>query len=67
MVRRVCSCRHTQAERVDRLNAELVKALHTPEVAERIRLPAYGTWTLAPKEFASFLRTAPSGSFFRKV
>jgi tripartite-type tricarboxylate transporter receptor subunit TctC len=42
---------------VDRLNAELVKALRTPEVSERIRAQAYDTWTLAPEEFASFLRT----------
>ncbi|MSP97563.1 MAG: tripartite tricarboxylate transporter substrate binding protein [Betaproteobacteria bacterium] len=41
---------------VDRLNAELVKALHTPEVSERIRAQAYDTWTLAPEEFATFLR-----------
>jgi tripartite-type tricarboxylate transporter receptor subunit TctC len=42
---------------VDRLNAELVKALKTPEVSERIRAQAYDVWTLSPEEFASFLRT----------
>ena len=42
---------------VDRLHAELVKALGTPEVSERIRAQAYDTWTLAPEEFAAFLRT----------
>lgn len=42
---------------VDRLNTELVKALHTPEVSERIRLQAYDTWTLKPEEFGAYLRT----------
>ena len=42
---------------VDRLHAELVKALATPEVSERIRAQAYDTWTLSPEEFAAFLRT----------
>lgn len=42
---------------VDRLNAELVKALKTPEVAERIRVQAYDVWTLPSEEFAAFLRT----------
>jgi tripartite-type tricarboxylate transporter receptor subunit TctC len=42
---------------VDRLNAELVKALKTPEVGERIRAQAYDVWTLTPEEFAAFLRT----------
>jgi tripartite-type tricarboxylate transporter receptor subunit TctC len=42
---------------VDRLNAELVKALRTPEVSERIRQQAYDPWTLTPDEFAAFLRT----------
>lgn len=42
---------------VDRLNAELVKALKTPEVSERIRAQAYDVWTLSPEEFAAFLRT----------
>ncbi len=42
---------------VDRLNLELVKALHTPEVSERIGAQAYDTWTLTPEAFTSFLRT----------
>ena len=42
---------------VDRLNAELVKALRTPEVGERIRAQAYDVWTLSPEEFMAFLRT----------
>jgi len=42
---------------IDRLNAELVKALRTPEVSERIRQQAYDTWTLTPDEFTAFLRT----------
>ncbi|CAM9766707.1 unnamed protein product [Phaeothamnion confervicola] len=42
---------------VERLNAELVKALHTPEVGDRIRAQAYDTWTLSPDEFTAFLRT----------
>ena len=42
---------------VDRLNAELVKALKTPEVSERIRVQAYDVWTLSPDEFTNFLRT----------
>lgn len=41
---------------VDRLNAELVKALKAPEVVERIRVQAYDIWTLTPEEFAAFLR-----------
>ena len=42
---------------VERLNAELVKALKTPEVSERIRVQAYDVWTLSPDEFTNFLRT----------
>jgi tripartite-type tricarboxylate transporter receptor subunit TctC len=41
---------------VDRLNAELVKALKTPEVVERIRVQAYDIWTLTPEDFSAFLR-----------
>ena len=41
---------------VDRLNAELVKAMKAPEVAARIRVQAYDAWTLTPEEFAAFLR-----------
>ena len=42
---------------VERLYAELVKALKTPEVGERIRAQAYDVWTLSPEEFTAFLRT----------
>ena len=42
---------------VERLHAELVKALKTPEVGERIRAQAYDVWTLSPEEFLAFLRT----------
>lgn len=41
---------------VDRLNTELLKALKTPDVMERIRVQAYDIWTLKPEEFAAFLR-----------
>ena len=42
---------------VDRLYRELDKAMKTPEVAERVRGLYYDTWTLAPDEFAAYLRT----------
>jgi tripartite-type tricarboxylate transporter receptor subunit TctC len=42
---------------VDRLHGELVKALKTPEVGERIHAQAYDVWTLSPDEFMAFLRT----------
>jgi tripartite-type tricarboxylate transporter receptor subunit TctC len=41
---------------VDRLNAEIVKAMHAPDVAERVKAYAYDTWTLSPEEFAAHLR-----------
>ena len=41
---------------VDRLHTELVRAPRTQEVSERIRAQAYEVWTLAPEEFAVFLR-----------
>jgi tripartite-type tricarboxylate transporter receptor subunit TctC len=41
---------------VDRLNEELVKALATPEVQERIRAQAYSVWTLKPDQFDTFLK-----------
>ena len=41
---------------IDRLHAELVRALATPEVAERIRSQAYDRWTLTPADFATFLK-----------
>lgn len=42
---------------VDRLNRELIKALDTAEVRERIRAQAYSVWTLRPEEFDAFVRT----------
>jgi tripartite-type tricarboxylate transporter receptor subunit TctC len=42
---------------VDRLNEELIKALATPEVQERIRAQAYSVWTLKPDQFDTFLRS----------
>ncbi|MBE0593407.1 MAG: tripartite tricarboxylate transporter substrate binding protein, partial [Gemmatimonadales bacterium] len=42
---------------VDRLNRELIKALGTPEVRERIKAQAYSVWTLKPEEFDAFVRT----------
>lgn len=41
---------------VDRLNAELVKAMESPEVAEQMRVQSFDRWTLTPEEFAAFLR-----------
>ena len=42
---------------VERLHAELVRALASADVAERIRAQAYDPWTLEPEAFAAFLRT----------
>ena len=47
----------TPASIIERLHAELVKALKSADVAERIRAQAYDVWTLAPDEFTAFLRT----------
>ncbi len=41
---------------IDRLHAELLKALKAPDVAERIRAQAFDAWTLSPEEFPVFLR-----------
>lgn len=41
---------------VNRLNAELVKAMKTPQVQEQMRLQAYDEWTLSPAEYAAQLR-----------
>lgn len=41
---------------VNRLNAELVKAMKTPEVQEQMRLQAYDEWTLSPTEYAAQLK-----------
>jgi len=42
---------------VDRLNAELVKALQSAEVRERMRAQFYSPWTLAPDAFDAFVKT----------
>jgi tripartite-type tricarboxylate transporter receptor subunit TctC len=42
---------------VDRLNAEVVKALATPEVKERFLALGADAWTLTPREFDSYIRT----------
>ncbi len=42
---------------VERLHAELVKAMDSAEVKERMRLQAYSRWTLRPEAFSEFLRT----------
>lgn len=41
---------------VERLNAELVKAMKTPEVQEKMRQQAYDEWTLSPADFAAQLK-----------
>ncbi len=41
----------------DRLHAEIVKAMNSPELAERVRALAYDVWTLAPEEFAAHVRS----------
>ena len=42
---------------VNRLHAELEKAMKSPAVTERIRTLHYDAWTLPPEEFAAYLRT----------
>lgn len=42
---------------VDRIYAETLKALRTPELQETIRGMAYDVWTMSPSEFKSFIRT----------
>ena len=42
---------------VQRLHAEIVKAMNAPEVVERVRALAYDVWTLQPEEFAAHLRS----------
>lgn len=41
---------------VNRLNAEMVKALQTPEVKDRMRQQAYSEWTLSPEAFEKFVK-----------
>lgn len=47
----------TPAPVVQRLYAEIVKAMNAPEVVERVRALAYDVWTLPPEEFAAHLRS----------
>ncbi len=42
---------------VDRLYAETVKAVRSPELQETIRGMAYDVWTLKPTEFKAFIRS----------
>jgi tripartite-type tricarboxylate transporter receptor subunit TctC len=46
----------TPKEIVDRLQAEVVKALNTPEVKERFTALGADAWTLKPAEFDAYLR-----------
>ncbi|MFO6421713.1 tripartite tricarboxylate transporter substrate binding protein [Hylemonella sp. W303a] len=41
---------------VDRLNAEVVKALATPEVKERFLALGADAWTLTPRDFDAYIR-----------
>ena len=41
----------------DRLHAEIVKAMNSPELGERVRALAYDVWTLTPEEFAAHVRS----------
>lgn len=45
----------TPKEIVDRLNAEVVKALNTPEVKERFATLGADAWTLKPAEFDAYI------------
>jgi tripartite-type tricarboxylate transporter receptor subunit TctC len=46
----------TPKEIVDRLHAEVVKALNTPEVKERFTALGADAWTLKPAEFDAYVR-----------
>ena len=46
----------TPKEIVDRLHAEVVKALDTPEVKERFKTLGADAWTLRPEQFDAYLR-----------
>lgn len=46
----------TPKEIVDRLNAEVVKALNTPEVKERFAALGADAWTLKPEQFDAYVR-----------
>jgi len=46
----------TPREIVNRLNAEVVKALNTPEVKERFTTLGADAWTLSPEQFDAYVR-----------
>jgi tripartite-type tricarboxylate transporter receptor subunit TctC len=46
----------TPKEVVDRLHAEVVKALNTPEVKERFLTLGADAWTLRPEQFEAYVR-----------
>ncbi|AMO24807.1 tripartite tricarboxylate transporter substrate binding protein BugE [Ramlibacter solisilvae] len=46
----------TPREVVDRLNAEVIKALNTPEVKERFAALGADAWTLKPEQFDAYIR-----------
>lgn len=46
----------TPREIVERLHAEVVKALDTPEVKERFKTLGADPWTLTPQQFDAYLR-----------
>lgn len=46
----------TPKDIVDRLNAEVVKALNTPEVKERFTALGADAWTLKPEQFDAYVR-----------
>jgi tripartite-type tricarboxylate transporter receptor subunit TctC len=46
----------TPKEIVARLNAEVVKALNTPEVKERFTVLGADAWTLSPEQFDAYIR-----------
>lgn len=46
----------TPREIVNRLNAEVIKALNTPEVKERFTTLGADAWTLSPEQFDAYVR-----------
>jgi tripartite-type tricarboxylate transporter receptor subunit TctC len=46
----------TPRDVVNRLHAELLKALDTPEVKERFRTLGADAWTLTPEQFDAYIR-----------
>jgi tripartite-type tricarboxylate transporter receptor subunit TctC len=47
----------TPKDIVDRLNAEVVKALAAPEVKERFVQLGLDAWTMKPAEFDAYIKT----------